>query len=238
MLDLSNFNLFFMFRKKFLYVFVVLSMILNLVPLDFVRADNVYMVKNIVNSSASSYPANFIDNNGIVYFQATDGVNGVELWKSDNTEAGTVMVKNINVGGSSFPTSLALSNSILFFRSNDAVYGNELWKSDGTSTGTVMVKDINPGSSSVGSDPSRLIDVNGTLFFKALTNSDGFELWKSDGTSTGTVMVKNINPIGNSIGPFADPYFTNVNGILYFTATDGTNGDELWKSDGTEAGTV
>ncbi|EKE06782.1 MAG: hypothetical protein ACD_18C00281G0006, partial [uncultured bacterium] len=227
-----------MFRKKFLYVFVVLSMILNLVPLDFVRADNVYMVKNIVNSSASSYPANFIDNNGIVYFQATDGVNGVELWKSDNTEAGTVMVKNINVGGSSFPTSLALSNSILFFRSNDAVYGNELWKSDGTSTGTVMVKDINPGSSSVGSDPSRLIDVNGTLFFKALTNSDGFELWKSDGTSTGTVMVKNINPIGNSIGPFADPYFTNVNGILYFTATDGTNGDELWKSDGTEAGTV
>ena len=31
---------------------------------------------------------------------------------------------------------------------------------------------------------------------------------------------------------------TNVNGTLFFTAFDGVNGSELWKSDGTEAGTV
>ncbi|MFW9264164.1 ELWxxDGT repeat protein, partial [Nostoc sp. CALU 546] len=31
---------------------------------------------------------------------------------------------------------------------------------------------------------------------------------------------------------------TNVNGTLYFVASDSSGGRELWKSDGTQAGTV
>ncbi|MGF1489225.1 MAG: ELWxxDGT repeat protein [Prochloraceae cyanobacterium] len=31
---------------------------------------------------------------------------------------------------------------------------------------------------------------------------------------------------------------TNVNGTLFFTADDGKNGRELWKSDGTLSGTT
>ncbi len=33
-------------------------------------------------------------------------------------------------------------------------------------------------------------------------------------------------------------YLTNVNGTLYFRASDGSTGLELWKSDGTSTGTV
>ena len=33
-------------------------------------------------------------------------------------------------------------------------------------------------------------------------------------------------------------YLTNIGGTLYFSAHDGASGRELWKSDGTEAGTV
>lgn len=39
--------------------------------------------------------------------------------------------------------------------------------------------------------------------------------------------------------PAANPkYLTEVNGIVYFVSNEGTYGDELWKSDGTKAGTV
>jgi ELWxxDGT repeat protein len=47
-------------------------------------------------------------------------------------------------------------------------------------------------------------------------------------------MVKNINPSGESYpGDFAA-----IGSTIYFRADDGTNGYELWKSNGTTAGTV
>src|SRR5580704_11931564 len=79
-------------------------------------------------------------------FNADDGVDGVELWKSDGTAAGTVMVKDIDPGSDgSFPNSLTNVNGTLYFSADDGTDGFELWKSDGTAAGTVMVKDINPG---------------------------------------------------------------------------------------------
>jgi ELWxxDGT repeat protein len=49
------------------------------------------------------------------------------------------------------------------------------------------------------------------------------------------VLVRDINPVGSDSEP---DWLTNVNGTLFITANDGTSGNELWKSDGTEAGTV
>ncbi|MCY7274697.1 MAG: DUF4347 domain-containing protein [Phormidesmis sp. CAN_BIN44] len=178
--------------------------------------------------------------NGTVYFQAYDPTNGNELWKSDGTVAGTVLVKDINPGSnSSYPNNLTNVNGTLYFRAFDPTNGNELWKSDGTAAGTVLVKDIFAGGSN-SSGPTSLTNVNGTLYFRAYEDTNGYELWKSDGTAAGTVLVKDINPGGLSAGvigsEFSSP--TNVNGTLYFGAYEDTNGYELWKSDGTAAGTV
>ncbi|MDX1488869.1 MAG: hypothetical protein R3268_11750, partial [Acidiferrobacterales bacterium] len=86
------------------------------------------------------------------YFSASDGngVNGRELWMSDGTNAGTVLVKDIRSGGgSSNPANLTVFNGALYFSADDGVNGRELWKSDGTDAGTVSVKDIYPAGESL-----------------------------------------------------------------------------------------
>ncbi len=86
--------------------------------------------------------------NGTLYFGASDGTNGTELWKSDGTSAGTVQVRDIRPGASdAFPDYLTNVNGTLYFRANDGANGTELWKSDGTSAGTVLVRNISPGAS-------------------------------------------------------------------------------------------
>jgi ELWxxDGT repeat protein len=180
-------------------------------------------VKDINPGNASSNPGYFINVGSTLYFRATDGTNGLELWKSNGYSSGTVMVKDINPTGSSLTTNAVVIGSTLYFRATDGTTGHELWKSDGTAAGTVMVKDINPGGNST---PSHLIDVGGTLYFIADDGTYGKELWKSDGTAAGTVLVKNIAPGTGSSSP---SNLTNVDGTLYFEADDGTSGKELFK---------
>ncbi len=175
--------------------------------------------------------------NSTLYFEATDGVNGYELWKTDGTADGTTMVKDINpeAGMSGFAEGLTNFNGTLFFVASDGTHGFEGWKSDGTSGGTTMVKDINPGFGDA-FDPNWAgpAVIDGTLYFEASDGVNGYELWKTDGTAGGTSMVKDIIP-GSGSG-FAES-LTNVNGTLLFTATDGTHGYELWRTDGTPEGT-
>jgi ELWxxDGT repeat protein/VCBS repeat-containing protein len=210
------------------------------------------MVSNIVSGSTGSAPESLTNVNGTLYFTADNNSNGRELWKSDGTAAGTVLVKDIFTGtdgassqpNSSFPTQLTNFNGTLYFVAGDQAAGRELWKSDGTSAGTVMVKDIFTGTYTYDGEtypnnatPANLTVSAGKLYFTANDGTNGRELWTTDGTSAGTVMVTNLRT-GN-----ADAFSTNddlldVNGTLFFTATDATNGRELWKTNGTAAGTV
>src|SRR5258707_14857355 len=82
----------------------------------------------------------FTNVNGVLFFDATDGTTGEALWKSDGTDAGTVLVKDIYPGGASGLKEFVNVNGTLFFQANDGTHGYELWKSDGTEAGTVMVK--------------------------------------------------------------------------------------------------
>lgn len=195
---------------------------------------NSSLLKDINLGTPTSSANYFADVNGTLFFSATDGTanNGYELWKSDGTTAGTMMVKDINPTGSSFPYYSTNVNGIDFFRASNGLTGNELWKSDGTPGGTTLVKDIRPGTSS--SSPIRLVESNGKLFFRANDGMNGNELWVSDGTTAGTSLF-DLRP--GSLSSLPDK-LTDVGGTLFFKANNGIDGTELWKSDGTPGGTV
>ncbi|QZZ21474.1 tandem-95 repeat protein [Leptothermofonsia sichuanensis E412] len=174
----------------------------------------------------SSSPTNLTAIGGNLYFAANDGFNGVELWKSDGTAAGTFLVADINPspGGNSTPANFTSVGNTLFFTANNGTLGTELWKIDEVSGTPVLVRNIRPGAP--GSNPGNLVNFNNTLFFRA-DDGTGLALWKSDGTFAGTVKV------GTG---FTQPgALTVVGNTLYFTTS---NGNQLWKTDGTDAGTV
>jgi ELWxxDGT repeat protein len=184
-------------------------------------------VRTIRVGATASEISNLTDFNGTLYFAANDGVNGTELWKSDGTQAGTVMVKNINAiaGNSSLPRSLTAVGDTLYFVASDGGNNFELWKTDGTEAGTVQVVDLRPGTGS--SFPDKLTNVNGTLFFTASDGVNGNELYRLNPGST-TPQLINI-----ATGPNPNSFPNNLTVVnnqgLYFTATTGGGGLEIWK---------
>ena len=125
-----------------------------------------------------------------------------------------------------------------FFLASTNATGTELWRTDGTTAGTTLVKDINPGEAD--GNLRGLIAHDGRLWFFAMDPGTGMELWSSDGTDAGTNLVRDIRPGPNpSMG--SDPLERLIVGIgseVFFCASDGARGHELWRSDGTAAGTT
>jgi ELWxxDGT repeat protein len=198
------------------------------------------LVKDLRPGSSSSVPTDLTLANGTLFF--VTGYDG-SLWKSDGTAAGTVFLKSFGVqtgGALRSPQSLVNVNGRLFFALPDYPNASDLWTSDGTPAGTVLVKEMVDG---LGQNLDFLTAVGDTLYFTTDDGAHGRELWKSDGTASGTVLVKDIRPGGDSAFPASSwpptnlPFLVGANGTLFFAANDGVHGEELWTSDGTEAGT-
>ena len=224
------------------------------------------MVKNIgiedslppLPTSVSSDPQELTVFNDTLFFVANDidyedHGQGVELWKTDGTEAGTVIVKNIAIEDpddpdtpvDSSPHELTIFNGSLYFVATDGEYGLdqdgiELWKTDGTEANTRIVKNIgiNPinASDSYDSSPEQLTVFNNELYFFADDGTTGFEPWKTDGTENNTKLVENIGIDNGSPFPSSTDnltYWAEAGGRLFFTAETGNSGIEPWTTDGT-----
>lgn len=183
---------------------------------------------DIYPGGGSGYPQHLTEFKGALYFSANgESGQGAELWRYDGT-ALSKAGQNIYPGNGSSPDWLTVFQGRLYFRARNATVGNELWSFDGTTS--TLVADKAPGALSF--DPGGMTVFKNALYFSAnAQDGSGVELWKYNGTSI--TMVRNINPnlAANGDDWLADSSpanFTVHRNRLYFTATDGTNGYELW----------
>ncbi|MGP0063713.1 MAG: ELWxxDGT repeat protein [Isosphaeraceae bacterium] len=227
---------------------------------------------------------------GALDFIVQNGMDGDQLWTTDGTAAGTMALTQFD--NISLQTLQVLNGSLYLVGSDSGSSTDQLWTSDGTAAGTVAVTatggtfstvedltavgstiffvnselsatspqassqlwEINGGiaapvtpSTTWVAGPSDLTALNDTtlLFMADDGNGDGDELWKSDGTAAGTTMVQDINPGPDgsylnsfpNISAYSQSTFSVIDGVAYFAANGGTDGDELWRTDGTHGGT-
>jgi ELWxxDGT repeat protein len=203
--------------------------------------------------ASGSYPTNptslFALGNNLVFsalaspYGANNDNYGQELWITDGTDAGTVLLKDINPNtGNSSPSNFVLYNGQAYFSATDA-RGTELWKTDGTTVGTLFVKDINTTATGAGSNPQYFYVWNNKLFFTANDGLIGQELYVTQGTGVSTVLVKDVFP---GISDMLDvsnistnrPFFAGTTNGLVFVANSPIYGQEMWITDGTMANTI
>lgn len=193
-------------------------------------------VVDLITGSDGSTPSAFSYNGSdAVYFSANDGT-GTELWKTDGIDGSnthTFRLKDINVGGSASPFSPTMVGSTLFFVASDGT-DYELYRSDGTLNNATKI-DVNPGASS--SAPYNLIARNSDeLVFVAYHDTYGTELFRYR-VSTSALTTYDIFP-GTPTDESYPEYLTLMGGNIYFTATNATVGNELFKFDGTSVSNV
>lgn len=176
-----------------------------------------------------------------LFFVGSTAASGPELWRTDGTAAGTVLVADLFPGrdGTQF-SELTDARGQLYFAADRGLEGSEPWRSDGTPAGTELLKDIRPGivpgylgDRQASSEPREFTPVGSIVVFSADDGVHGRELWRSNGSNSGTVLVKDIEPGPHSSNPAS---FVRVGSKVYFRAC-AVSGCELWVTDGTEDGT-
>lgn len=170
-----------------------------------------------------------------VFFAASDGVGGFELWTTDGTAGNETAVGDIDVGpagqfSAGVQPKWAAANGLLYYTATNAANGTELWRSDGTKSGTFLLADLTPGAAS--STINNLTEFRGSLYFTVTEGTDHY-LYKSDGRAENTLRIAKIA----SGTPTAPKSFAVAGDSLYFVSQTPSDGIEVRRTDGTLAGT-
>lgn len=183
-------------------------------------------------------PYGFRIHDGKLLLFANDGPSLGKLFQLDDLSGNVQELAHVG-GALGYTTTnggiIASDDNIYFFAQQEGSVNDILWRVD---NGSVQALDTIPYQVLFYFTGIPL--PGGRLIYPGSDPDHGYEPWITDGTPGGTHRLKDINAgTATSLGtPF--PLFQGFDfgGKAYFLANDGTNGPQLWCSDGTEAGTA
>jgi ELWxxDGT repeat protein len=175
------------------------------------------------------------------FFAADNGNTGFELWVSDGTAANTHLTADLDLTGvSSHPKGLTKVGNAVYLSPGPNAPVRGLFKTDGTPAGTAYLGPYEIVPTDAGSRATRTVAIGNRFFFAGTgvgtgaAANVGTELYLYDGSPLGTRLVKDLAPGTASSMP---EYLTPVGDTLFFLTGTGTS-RTLWRTDGTDAGTV
>jgi ELWxxDGT repeat protein len=187
------------------------------------------IVKDTVAGAEGANFADFYTHQGILYFRYTNDANGAELGQTNGTSSGTVLYNLTPGSDDSNPHGFTTFADRLFFSAE-----SQLWSLTPTQAPALFYRPNSSGNSFV----NTLTVVGSQMFFNAENNADGRELWVTTGDPTdpsATTQVANISTGAGSSNPM---WLTAFGSRVYFAASDGSGGVELWSSNGRDASLV
>ena len=163
---------------------------------------------------------------------ASASAHGEELWSTDGSSAGTVMLSDTSPGPADGAPRLLSAAGQVFFSSTTPTTGRELWTTDGTASGTSAVVDLAAGAAdglplSVG--PAQAAAAGGLLVFRGSHDGIGTEPHVSDGTAAGTGLLADLSTQLSGSQPLG---VTAVGDRVLFSANREGFGREAFATDG------
>jgi ELWxxDGT repeat protein len=182
-------------------------------------------------SSSVTLPTQLTNFGGTLYFKGSGNVvaspTGSELYKLDVND-NPIVIDIISGQDSSNATRLTLVDNKLYFiaKTNASNTEGGLWRIDSPNSNPTLVTTAPFPLNSI--DPKLGVVANGGIYSVELSNTYN-GLGRIDGT-TGQIKKLYQPPTTNRVLSSNPSNFVNVNGTVYFTATN-ENGEELWRID-------
>ncbi|MFY2564250.1 hypothetical protein ACN469_42055 [Corallococcus terminator] len=182
-------------------------------------------------------PEGIRDVQGKAYFSVNFRDGSATLWRSQGTDASTVVVKSFSATTPARNVfSLAPLGSRLLFQVHTPETGLEPWITDGTDAGTHLVKDVTPGTESSSFSQVSVFGGAATFFNSREVMTPPrtqVELWRSDGTSGGTTLLVNFGVLATLL-----PQYVRTTSSHLFFLSSPDEGTALWRTNGTTGGTA
>jgi ELWxxDGT repeat protein len=168
-------------------------------------------------------------------FATTDANQDRELWISGGTTGGTQRVRDLNPSTADAEVrDLIPMGSDLYFVADDGINGEAIWKADLSSGSADLVADVSPASTDRLSKLTLVEGASPQLVFYNNSLGTAGGVYVTDGDQS-PLQLSDLRPVELDA---EGTMFVVAGGWIYFVADDGTNGTELWKTDGVSQATM